>query len=367
MSLTPFLVAWRTTPLHDREVVDALVDPSHAQPSSELAAALRDWPGTYYWSDEIDGRHLVLTRTTLRTREGWIMHGLLFIAVLFTTTLSGAVLGGALPPDLGIVFSPVAWRGGFFRAWATGLPFALPLLAILLFHELGHYLTARRYRLNVSPPYFLPGPPAPWGIGTFGAFIRLRTILNDRRQLLDVGAAGPIVGFLVAVPALWIGLVLSHPLAESGIHGMVVPWGGGETLMPLGDSLVTFTIRRLTHGDATAIVLHPMAFAGWFGMFVTMLNLLPMAQLDGGHIVYAALPGWHRRLARGFWLAIMLMGWFWIGWLIWGFVVLLMSRGQLGHPPVLDAYRPLPKSRHWLAWVSLLLFILTFAPAPFRS
>jgi membrane-associated protease RseP (regulator of RpoE activity) len=360
------LVAWRTTPLHDREVVDALVDPAHAGPSAELAAALRGWPGRYYWSDENDGRHLVLTRPNARPRESWVLHGLLFLAVLFVTTLSGAFLAGTVPGDPIAWLSPRAWVGvPFLRSWAVGLSFSLPLLAILLCHELGHYLTARHYQLSVSPPYFLPGPPAPWGIGTFGAFIRLRTIVNDRRQLLDIGAAGPIVGFIVAVPILWIGLRLSHPVSEPGLHGMVAAWGD-ERLFP-GDSIVMLLMRRLATGQVEDVMLHPMAFAGWFGMFVTMLNLLPMAQLDGGHIVYAAVPRWHRRLARGFWLLIMLLGWFWIGWLLWGFVVLVMSRGQLGHPPVLDAYRPLPRSRRWLAWISLVLFILTFAPAPFRS
>ena len=366
MSLTPYLVAWRTTPLHDREVVDALVDPAHAGPSVELAAALREWPGSYYWSSESDGRHLVLTRPSRRPREAWVLHGLLFLAVLFVTTLSGAFLAGAVPGNPLLWLSPRAWGDvPFLRSWSQGLSFSLPLLAILLCHELGHYLTARHYQLNVSPPYFLPGPPAPWGIGTFGAFIRLRTIVNDRRQLLDIGAAGPIVGFIVAVPILWIGLLHSHPVTEPGLHGMVVAWGD-ERLFP-GDSIITLLMRRLVNGHVDDITLHPMAFAGWFGMFVTMLNLLPMAQLDGGHIVFSALPRWHRRLARAFWLGIMLLGWFWIGWLLWGFVVLVMSRGQLGHPPVLDAYRPLPRSRRWVVWVSLLLFILTFAPAPFRS
>jgi len=366
VSLTPYLTAWRTTPLHDREVVDALVDPAHAAPSPELAAALRDWPGSYYWSDEPDGRHLVLTRPAAsRARDAWAMHGLLFAAALFTTTLSGAVITGALPADLGVLFDPGTWGTGFPRTWATGLRFSLPLLAILLCHELGHYLTARRYQLDVSPPYFLPGPPAPLGIGTFGAFIRLRTILTDRRQLLDVGAAGPIAGFVVAVPILWIGLAHSQAFTEGDVPGMLVPWGG--SLLPLGDSAVTLLVRRLAVPDGTAVILHPMAFAGWLGMFVTMLNLLPMAQLDGGHILYAAAPRLHRRVALAFWVGIMLLGWFWVGWLIWGFLVLVMSRGQLGHPPVLDAYRPLPRSRHWLAWVSLLLFLLTFAPAPFRS
>lgn len=360
MTLTRFLLAWRTTPLHDREVVDALVDPAHATPSAELTAALQQWPGTYYWSDENDGRHLVLTRPTQLAREAWTTHALLFAAVLLTTTLSGAVVADALPAD------PRTWGlETLLRAFPAGLSFSLPLLAILLCHELGHYLTARRYQLNVSPPYFIPGLVAPWGVGTFGAFIRLRTIVNDRRQLLDVGAAGPIAGFVVALPILLVGLAYSHAITDAPIGGMVVPWGGG--VMPLGDSVVTWLVRKAMHGDARTLLLHPVAFAGWFGMFVTMLNLLPMAQLDGGHIVFAATTRWHQRIAQGFWVLIMLLGWFWIGWLLWGFIVLVVSRGRLRHPPVLDAYRPLPRSRIWLLLASLLLFLLTFAPAPFRS
>lgn len=357
MSLTPYLVAWRTTPLHDREVVDALVDPAHAGPSAELAEALRRWAGTYYWSDEADGRHLVLTRSTHKTREAWVSHVLLFVAVLILMTLTGAVVAEALPVHWG------AWRGTMLlHALPRGLSFSLPLLAILLSHELGHYITARRYQLDVSPPFFIPGPPAPVGIGTFGAFIRLRTIVNDRRQLLDVGAAGPIAGFVIALPILWIGLAYSHPWPDSPVQGMAVPWG--DTVLLLGDSAVTWLLRHLAAGGATQLMLHPLAFAGWFGMFVTMLNLLPMAQLDGGHILYAASTRWHPRIARAFWVIIMLLGWFWIGWLFWGFVILVLSRGQLRHPPVLDAYRPLPPSRRWLLWASLVLFLLTFAPVP---
>lgn len=364
MTLTRFLLAWRTIPLRDREVVDALVDPVHAgpPPSPQLAGELRAWPGTHYWSDEPDGRHLVFTRpTATRPREAWLTHGLLFAATLFTTTLAGAILAGAVAPHL--VFSPGAWGPAFFRAWTAGLTFSLPLLAILLCHELGHYVTARHYQLDVSPPYFIPAPPIPLTIGTLGAFIRLRTILTDRRQLIDVGAGGPIAGFVVALPVLWIGLALSVP-PETGeaARGVVLGGASGQ----LGDSLLTLLVRRLAVGDLPALALHPTAFAGWLGMFVTTLNLLPMAQLDGGHILYAAVPHWHERVARGFWVAVILLGFFWGGWFLWGFLVLVLSRGRLGHPPVLDAYRPLPPSRRWLAWVSLALFVVTFAPVPFR-
>lgn len=362
MSLTPFLRAWRTTPLHDREVIDALVDQAHEAPSPELHAALTQWPGSYYWSDESDGRHLVLTRPISQARESWGVHTLLFIGVLITMTLAGCMFADALPGSIE-VWTPAV----LFRAFPSGLSFSLPLLAILFTHEMGHYITARRYQLSVSPPYFIPGLLPPWGIGTFGAFIRLRTIVNDRRQLLDVGAAGPIAGFAVALPILWYGLMKSQPWLSPIEHatplpiGMVMAWGDG--VAPLGDSLITWLARHAT-AASTPLKLHPIAVAGWFGMFVTMLNLLPMAQLDGGHIVYAASPRLHQRVARGIWILIMLLGWFWIGWLFWGFIVLMLSRGQLRHPPILDAYRPLPASRRWLLIASTLLFVLTFAPVP---
>lgn len=363
MSLTRFLLAWRTTPLHDREVVDALVDPTHARPSAELAAALREWPGTYYWSTEPDGRHLVLTRSTHKTREAWTLHVFLFAVTLFMTTISGAVIAGALRGDvstlLNAIFNPSSWNAEFARACVRGLSFSVPLLAILLCHELGHYLTARRYQLDVSPPFFLPSPPAPVLIGTLGAFIRLRTILSDRRQLLDVGAAGPIAGFVIALPVLWWGL--AHSQLQPGPGGMWVSFGW---VVPLGDSPITLLLRQATHTAGGSLELHPTAFAGWLGMFVTMLNLLPIAQLDGGHILYAALPRVQRWVARIIWVVILLLGYLSKSWLIWGVIVLLLSRGHFGHPPVLDAYRPLPRSRWWVLVASVLLFALTFTPAP---
>ena len=360
MSLTRFLLAWRTIPLRDREVIDALVDPAHAGPSPELAEVLRVWPGSHYWSDEPDGRHLILTHPAApRPRERWVVHALLFAATLFTTTLGGAIIAGAVDPAL--LLHPGVW----IRDGTAGLSFSLPLLAILLCHELGHYVTARRYGLDVSPPYFIPAPPVFVWIGTLGAFIRLRTVLTDRRQLIDVGAAGPIAGFLVALPVLWIGMAHSTPIdGASGVHGMIF-WFGGAPAAQLGDSLVSLVVRRLAQPGVAAVTMHPMALAGWLGLFVTTLNLLPIAQLDGGHILFAALPRWQERAARAFWIGIMLLGFAWEGWLIWGAVVLVLSRGRLGHPPVLDAYRPLPASRRRLAWVSLALFLVTFTPVPF--
>ncbi|MGH7645696.1 MAG: site-2 protease family protein [Gemmatimonadales bacterium] len=372
MELTRFLLAWRTIRLRDREVIDALVDPAHggappapAGPSPELALALRTWPGGWYWSDEPGGRHLVLTRRLGPSpRERWLVHVALFLATLATTTWAGAVIAGALPDGAWAALFADAAR----RAAATlgpGLAFSLPLLGILLAHELGHYVTARRYDLDVSPPYFIPVPPVATWIGTMGAFIRLRTVLTDRRQLWDVAALGPIAGFVVALPVLVAGLLLSEPLpAESGWTGMVVRFGA--TVIPLGDSPITLALRTLAR-DSPAVLLHPVAFAGWVGMFVTMLNLVPLGQLDGGHLLYAVAPRWHRRAGLAVWATLMALGWrYWQGWLLWGLLVVVLSRGQLTHPPLLDAYRELDPPRRRAAWGLLLLFLLTFAPAPFR-
>jgi Zn-dependent protease len=368
VNLSEFLLAWRTASLPDREVIDALVHPAHAGPSPALAALLAHWPGSYYWSDEPDGRHLILTRPLARRRERWGMHVALFLATLYTVTFAGAVIAGGIPYAGPLVFFASGYPGypGFLHAWSTGFPFSLPLIAILLSHELGHYVVARRYQIDVSPPSFIPVPMFPTFIGTMGAFIRIRTIVSDRRQLLDIGVAGPIAGFLVALPVLVIGLTMSHATgSDEGFRGLVVYWSGAPQI-PLGDSLVSLALRHWLLGGASTINVHPVAFAGWVGMFVTMLNLLPMGQLDGGHILYARLPRWQQRIALGFWLVVAALGRLWFGWYIWAGLVLVLSRGRLGHPPVLDAQRPLPRSRDLLAWAAFLLFVITFAPVPFR-
>ena len=368
MELRGFFLAWRTTSLHDREVIDALVDPAHAGPSPALKHALQGWSGHYYWSDEPEGRHLILTRRmATRRRERWVLHAALFLTTLLTTTFAGAVLSGAIPYDnpLDLFTGAYPVPPGLAHAWATGLAFSIPLLTILMCHELGHYITARWYQLDVSPPYFIPVPLFPSFIGTMGAFIRLRTLLSDRRQLLDVGVAGPIAGFAIALPVLWIGMTLSHaPPGHGKLSGMLVSIGGMD--YALGDSLITLALRALTQGGTRTLLLHPLAFAGWVGMFVTMLNLIPISQLDGGHILYSALPRWHTRAAVLCLGLILVLGLLWIGWLLWGAIVLILSRGRLGHPPVLDAYRPLPRSRRWLAWAGAVLLAVTFAPVPFR-
>jgi len=367
VSLTRYLVWARTTALPDREVVDALVDPAHAGPSPELAQALADWNGPYYWADQSDGRHLVLTWVRPRPAERWWLHAVLFAATFFSITVAGAILTGRLPYRgfLGLFDSLMHAGPRFWDAWLSGLSFSVPLVAILLAHELGHYVTARRHGVNASPPFFIPAPVISI-IGTLGAFIRIRTVLTDRRQLLDIGVMGPFAGFVVALPVLVLGLAWSTPLP------LTQPGAGlllnlGPDVVPIGSSLLTMLVRDLMPGGAGGgLALHPLAFAGWIGMFMTMLNLLPLAQLDGGHALYAALPRAQGRLALVFWVALAVLGWFtWQGWLMWAVFIVVLSRGRLAHPPVLDVERGLPRSRQAMALAALILFILTFVPRPF--
>jgi Zn-dependent protease len=366
MDLTPFVDRATSTLLPDREVIDALVHPAHSGPSPELRNALATWRGPHYWSTETDGRHLILTRVWPRRPERWWIHVVLFTLTFLSVTLSGAVLSGRLPYHgiLGLVSSLGSPGPRFWSAWASGLSFSVPLLAILLAHELGHYIAARRHGVNASPPFFIPAPLISIS-GTLGAFIRIRTVLTDRRQLLDVGIAGPFAGFVVALPVLVLGMHWSTPLPLSA-PGAGLLLDLGPDAIPIGDSLLTRLIRHLTVGGAGGLALHPLAFAGWIGMFVTMLNLLPLAQLDGGHALYAALPRWQGRLALVFWVGLAVLGWFtWTGWLLWAVIVVVLSRGSLAHPAVLHGDRSLPRSRRVMALAALVLFILTFVPRPF--
>jgi membrane-associated protease RseP (regulator of RpoE activity) len=275
----------------------------------------------------------------------------LFLLTLLTTTMAGAYMAG--------VERPFASVSGL----AQGLSFSLPLMAILLFHELGHYITARRNQVDSSLPYFIPAPyPSVFIIGTFGAFIRMKSPPRSRRVMFDVGAAGPWAGMLLAVPAVIIGLKLSE----------IAPLDKGAGGLELGNSILFWTLSRLILGldpNSVTVNLHPIAFAGWIGLFVTALNLLPVGQLDGGHVVYALFGRRHRTISRLFMISCLLMvvvpyiaGWsFWTGWLLW--FVLLLFLG-VGHPSTVDAETPLEKPRRLAAWMTIALFIVTFIPVP---
>jgi membrane-associated protease RseP (regulator of RpoE activity) len=345
--------------------VEAVVRPEHRGPSDGLTRALREWPGIHYWASGADAGRLVLVRSLAPLpRERWWLHVALFLGTFLTVQLGGFVLlGGAQHPSLAGDWSArAASILQWLRSSVAGMPFAMALLSILLAHEMGHYLTARRYGINASPPYFLPAPVEINFIGTFGAFIRLRSPVVDRRQLMDVGAAGPWVGFIVALLLLIVGMQYSY-LVPPGEYDfpMVIELGRGSVY--LGDSLITWGARELFMGEGTA-VLHPLAVAGCFGVLVTALNLLPLGQLDGGHIVYALLRDRQRYVGMLTWFGLIVLGQVYWGWWVWAGLILLLSGGRLAHPRVLEPLRPLPASRVPIGWASIGLFALTFAPVP---
>ncbi len=278
---------------------------------------------------------------TAKPRRVPFLHLVLFAATLITTSLAGAFQQGANP--LADPYTIV-----------QGLPFSITLLSILLCHEMGHYVLARHHGVRATLPYFIPGPPLL--VGTFGAFIRMKSAPLNRRALFDVGAAGPWAGAVLAVPAIILGLSLSevrplNPLEEGGIL--------------LGDSFLFSALTRLVlniSADNMNIVLHPIALAGWFGLFVTFLNLLPVGQLDGGHVMYSLFGRTHRWISRFTLVGILVLGFQgWQGWFFW--VVLLAFLG-LDHPPTLDLASPLDPRRKLYAWCTIGLFALTFMPVP---
>ena len=297
------------------------------------------------------------------------------------------------------------------------LTFPAALFSILMAHELGHFLACRRHGLDATLPMFLPAPPFPIGLGTFGAFIRIRSPIRTRRQLLDIGAAGPLAGVALALPLIAVGLQLSHvaPLPAPDPNSMNIQFA---------DSLLFTALRWLIKGPLPAgqdVYLHPIALAGWFGLFVTALNLIPAGQFDGGHVAHAMLGRAHRYLSRAVFVTLISFGVFgdlpwrsWLQlpsavalgvcavtlslrrtrrkldrnvfvvlvltqlaveyyvnadipanglWLVWGLLAYLIG---LDHPPVKERGQPLNPLRRVVGLLCLAVFVGTFMPLPFR-
>ncbi len=235
-----------------------------------------------------------------------------------------------------------------------GLPFSLTLLGILLAHEMGHYLACAWHGVEASLPYFLP---APTFIGTFGAFIRIRSPIYSRRALFDIGIAGPIAGFVVLLPAMAIGLAWSRIAPGLGERGDLI-----FSFPPVLTLLSGLILPGVPGND---IALHPVARAACVGALATALNLLPIGQLDGGHILYALAGGRHRLLSRLFAAGLVPMGFFyWYGWLVWAAFFVFFG---LRHPPTIYDPGSLGKNRVRLSWLALLMFLATFTLAPLRS
>jgi hypothetical protein len=292
------------------------------------------------------------------------LHILLLLVTFFTTLVVGAhlqwnFLNGQPPFTLvnGNDFFPVRWalQGG--HLW-LGIPFSLTLMLILLAHEMGHYLYCVRYGVSATLPFFIPFPTL---IGTLGAFIRIKSPLRSRAVLFDIGIAGPIAGFVVALPVLIFSLGLSR----------VAPAGATPPDIQLGYPLIFYLTQKalaLTgHAHAIAnvslgqVYLHPVAIAAWVGMFATSLNLLPGGQLDGGHIVFSVSPRAHKWVSRITILVLIPLAlFFWTGWLVWA--VLLRLSG-MRHPSV-PVWPEVGAGRRWLAVCAVLILVLTFSYIP---
>jgi len=242
------------------------------------------------------------------------------------------------------------------RVIVLGAVYAVVLMSILLAHELGHYLMCRRFGMSATLPFFVPAPSL---IGTLGAYIKIRVPVTRKRRLFDIGAAGPLAGFVLAVPALMIGLALSKVYPAVPIQGETIIFGE-PLLLTLGAKLFLKGV-----GPGMEVAFHPVAFAGWVGILVTALNLLPLGQLDGGHIVYAVFGRRSRLVSKIVMALLVVLGIFvWAGWLIWFFLLLIMG---LRHPPVYDEGEPLDKKRILIAAAIGLIFLMSFIPAPVQG
>ncbi len=255
---------------------------------------------------------------------------------------------------------PWGWVLQDLHRLALGIPFSATLLAILGAHEMGHFITAVRRHIVATLPFFIPAPTL---IGTLGAFIRIRSPIRSRSDLFDVGVAGPIAGFIVAVPLLFLGLMLSQPLTAQSSQSDIA--FALPLIFTLAHSLLATSGNLLAgHFALSHIYLHPVAIAAWFGVFATALNLLPGGQLDGGHIIFAVLPQWHRRVSMVAIAVLLVLSWyFWAGWLLWA-VVLRMTGARHPDVPVMP---PMNQKRKWVATLGLVMLIVSITPTAIRE
>lgn len=280
------------------------------------------------------------------------LHAILFILTFVSATLPFSTpMPGEGPLDalvLGPLKDPVRL--------IAGLRFSIPLLAILLAHEMGHYLTARRYGVNQSLPFFIPAPGTYFG--TMGAVIIMRSQPPNRPALLNVAVMGPYAGVLLALPAAAWGLAYSTPIEPEALTG---------TSIVFGSSLLFQLLEATFSPNGTDVLIHPVGLAGWVGLFITSLNLIPAGQLDGGHIAYSLLGSRHKYFSRGVVLALIGLALF-LGsdgtiWLVWA---LLLAFFGLHHPPVKYEALPLSRANKLNALTAFILFVITFTPIPLK-
>jgi len=367
----------------------------------QLAGALRPYDVTPLFRLE-DGRQtILLVRGVLRLKPGKVSTNIiLFVLTIISVLFGGAMYSyaGPMPPDM--------W--GQIWTWLThlwvGWPFAASLLGILLAHEFGHYFAGRYHKTAVSLPYFLPMPVPP--LGTMGAFIQMKERPKNTRILFDIGVAGPLAGLVVAIPVLILGLALSKvgPVKDSSYvktagqpDACANTAGPGQSYSCPGDDFmegnsplylalkylvkgrplptptrydiapVAYWLRYMFTGHPIPlggldVNLHPVALAGWAGLLVTFLNLIPAGQLDGGHVLYSIFGARVNRILPVILVITALLGFFWAGWWLWTFLIFVLGRA---HAEPLDQITPLDPRRKAVALLMLLIFLLVLTPVPF--
>lgn len=310
------------------------------------------------------GEHLlfIMKKQQRKTRSIYV-NIVLLAATIFTTTLAGSLQWVIL--DL---VKTNAANPGILEMFAIGfqphylfigfLTFSLPLMAILGIHETGHYLASRKHRIDASLPFFIPLPPIPGylDLGTFGAVISTRDPIPNRKALLHIGAAGPLCGFLTVIPVVIIGFFLMQQ------NPVVLP-STTETINFIPPLLIQWIGSFFTI-PSTALI-HPTLYAGWVGIFLTAVNLLPVGQLDGGHVSRAVFKDKARYISWGIIILLIILGLFYTGWFMFAFIVLLFLGTQ--HQPPLNEITPLGRRDILIALAILLVFVLSFAPVPFSS
>jgi membrane-associated protease RseP (regulator of RpoE activity) len=277
---------------------------------------------------------------------------LLFLVTILTTLYAGAAMSGEDLLQAVLVQSPFL----ITRAVMAGAPFTVALLGILGVHELGHYVAARLHGVRVTLPYFIPMPVG--GLGTLGAFIALKSPMKDRRVLFDIGLAGPIAGFAIALPLLVVGLLLSTEYVPVYVRGLTLDSLGSSILV---DLIIGF-FKDIPVGQTLA--LHPIFFAAWLGFFLTGINLLPVGQLDGGHVTYALIGRHAHVVALITFVGLLVAGTLLSpNWYVWAFFIIL---GGLRHPPPLNDLTAVGWPRRVIGLMALFLFVLIVIPQPFK-
>ncbi len=305
---------------------------------------------------EVDGKHIVIVMNgrIKPSKRGWWLNAVLFVATLVSVLLLGLNMAlNEIAAAEGVAAARAISERGLLELW-RGAPYAIAILLILGAHELGHYFAARHHKISVTLPYFIPAPfISP--IGTFGAFIQLREPMRNRKVLLDVGAAGPLSGLIFAIPILFIGLATSTVAT-------ITPGGVLEGNSLLYALAKTITFGRFLPDGMMDVYVNQLAWAGWTGLLVTALNLIPIGQLDGGHILYALIGDRARRLyfpVLGIMVLLVLVTDAWFFWLI-----LLLLFGRVYATP-LDMITKLDARRRGIALLGLIVFAVTFVPVPF--